>query len=82
VYGTGHSCQILMKRVFSRHIFEKCTNIKFQENTSSGSRVYSCGRIDGQADMMKLLITFRNFAYAPKNECKREYAERDSNPRL
>jgi hypothetical protein len=37
---------------------------------------------DGQTDMTKLLITFRDFANAPKNECKREYAERDSNLRL
>jgi hypothetical protein len=37
-----------MKLEFSRKIFEKRLNIKFHENPSSGSRVVSCGRIDGQ----------------------------------
>jgi hypothetical protein len=33
---------------FSRQILEKCTNIKFHENPSSGSRVVPCGRTDRQ----------------------------------
>jgi hypothetical protein len=35
-----------MKFEFSRHIFEKSSNIKFNQNTFSGSRVVSCGRTD------------------------------------
>jgi len=46
-----------MKLEFSRQIFEKYSNFKFNESTSSGS---------GQTDMTKLIITFRNFANAPK----------------
>ena len=55
-----------MKFEFSRHIFEKHSNIKFHENPSSGSRVYSM-RTDGPTGMTKLLLAFRNFANDPKN---------------
>jgi hypothetical protein len=33
----------------SRHIFEKSLDIKCHENSSTESRVVSCGRIDRQA---------------------------------
>jgi hypothetical protein len=52
---------------FSRQNFEKYTNIKFHEIPSSGSRVVPCGRTNRQTDMRKLIITFCNFAKAPKN---------------
>jgi len=39
-----------MKLEFSGQRFEKYSNTKFDENPSSGSRVVSCGRADGQAD--------------------------------
>jgi len=39
-----------MKLEFSRQFFEKYSNIKFHENPSSGSRVVSCGQMDGQTD--------------------------------
>ena len=35
MYRTGYSCRILMKLVFSRHIFEKYSDIKFHENPSN-----------------------------------------------
>jgi len=35
---------------FTRHIFEKYSNIKFYENPSTGTRVVSCGRTDKQTD--------------------------------
>jgi hypothetical protein len=54
-------CRILMKRKFSRPIFEKSSNIKFHQNPSIGSRVVPCG----QTDMTKLIVVFRNFANAP-----------------
>jgi len=52
---------------FSRHIFNKYSNIKFNDNASSGNHGVPCGRIDGQTDMMKLNVTFRNFVKAPSN---------------
>jgi hypothetical protein len=58
--------QILMKLEFSRHIFEKSTNIKFHGNPPSGSGVVSCGRTDRRKDMTKLIVAFRNFVNAPK----------------
>jgi hypothetical protein len=53
---------------FSRQIFEKYSNTKFHENPSSGSRVLR-GRTEGQTDMTKLIVAFRNFANAPKSWC-------------
>jgi len=51
-----------MKLELSRQIFEKSSNIKFHENTSSGNRVVPCGR----TDMTKLTVAFRNYANVPK----------------
>ena len=42
--STRYSCPISMKPEFSRRIFEKLSNIKFHENTSSGSRIVLCRR--------------------------------------
>jgi len=64
-----------MKREFSRHILEKCSNIKFHSNPSNGSRVIPCGDTDEQTDGLtdrrsdktKLKVAFRNFANAPRN---------------
>ena len=56
---------------FSPQIFEKSPNIKLLENQSSKIQVVPCGqteterRADGQTDMKKLIIAFRNFANAP-----------------
>jgi len=41
-----YSCQSLMKLEVSGHIFEKYWNIKFNENSSRGSRVVPCGHSD------------------------------------
>ena len=57
-----------MKLEFSWQIFEKYSNITFHENPSSGSRVVPYGRMDGQTDMMKLIVAFRNFSNAPEYE--------------
>ena len=63
-----------MKLEFSRQIFDKYSNIKFQENPSSGSRVAACcqtdrqtyiGRTDRRTYMTKLIVAFRNFLNAP-----------------
>ena len=40
---------------------------KFHKNPSSAREVVPCGRTDRQTDMTKLIVTFRNFANAPKN---------------
>ena len=40
--------------------------IKFHENPSSGIRVVPCGRMDGQTDMVKLIVASPNFANASK----------------
>jgi len=52
------------KLEFSQEIFEKYSNTKFNENPSSGSRVFPRGR----TDMSQLAVAFRNFSKAHKNE--------------
>jgi hypothetical protein len=49
------------------------SNIKFHENPSIGIRVVTCGQTDGQNDMSKLIVAFRNFVNAPKNVYKVSY---------
>ena len=61
------ACSILTKFEFSRHIFEKSPNIKFNENPFNGSRVVTCAWTDGRTDMKKLITPFRNFGNAPRN---------------
>jgi hypothetical protein len=58
---------ILMKREFSRQIFEKYSNIKLREIPSSVSRVVPFIQVDGRIDMTKLIVAFRNFAKAPND---------------
>ena len=41
-----YSFPILKQLEFSRQIFEKSSNINFDENRSNGSRVVPCGRTD------------------------------------
>ena len=60
---TRNSCQTSMTLEFSRHIFEKLSNIEFHETPSRGSRVVPCGRTDNTT----LTVVSRNFANAPKN---------------
>ena len=55
-----------MKLELSRHIFEKCSNIKFHENPSSGGEA-EVFHEDGQTDMNELTVAFLNLANAPKN---------------
>ena len=52
-----------MKLEFSRRIFGKSSNNKFNQNPSSGSRVVPCG----QTDVTKLIVAFRSFSNAPES---------------
>ena len=56
-----------MKLEFPRQIFEKYSNVKFNKNPSSGSRVVPGGQTDVRTNMMKLIVVLRNFATAPIN---------------
>jgi hypothetical protein len=56
-----------MKFEISQQIFKKYSNIKFHENPFSGNRVVSCGGLDRQMEMTKLIVAFRDFTNAPKN---------------
>ena len=64
MYSTRYSCQILMKLDLIRQSFEKYSNVKFNENTFSGSRAFmwTDGQRKGQTDMMKPIVVFRKFA--------------------
>ena len=69
MWSTRYSSQILMELEFSRKIFEKYSNMKFHENPSSGSRQVRPGgrwgeRTDGETDMTKLTVAFRNSTIA------------------
>ena len=55
-----------MKIELSGRIFEKFLDVKFRENTFSGSRVVPVGETDRQKDTTKLIIAFRNFANVQK----------------
>ena len=51
---------------FSQQIIEKSSNIKFKKNPSSGNRVVPCRWTDRQTEMIKIIVTFCNFANMPK----------------
>jgi len=55
-----------MKLGFSPQILEKCSNIRFHKNPSSGRLAVPWGRSDEQIDMMTLTVAFRDFANANK----------------
>ena len=54
-----------MEIEFSRQIFEKVSNIKFNQNPSSRTRV-PLGQADRRTDVTKLIIAVRNFAKPPE----------------
>jgi len=65
-----------MKLEVSRQNFEEYSNMKCNENPSSGSRVVSCERTDrrvdlqivGRTDMAKLRAAVLNSGNAPNND--------------
>jgi hypothetical protein len=65
ILSTRYSFQILIKLAFSRQIFEKI--IKYQISWKSIQWESICYmRTDRRTDMTKLMISYRNFAQAPK----------------
>ena len=54
-----------MKLELYQQIFEKYSDIRFNENPSSGAELLHADR---QTNMMKLIVAFRNFANALKNQ--------------
>ena len=59
-----------MKLKFSRQIFGKYWDIKFNKYPSTGVRVVPCGRIDRQTgtDVKKVVVCSRSFANAPRTD--------------
>ena len=77
---TLYSCPILMKPVFSRHLFEKYSNIRLHENPSRGSRVIRCGRTDrheANSRLSQFLRTRLKTAFCGKYD--RDYVARLQN---
>ena len=57
---------------------KKYSNIKFHENAPSGSRVVPCGlRTDGQTDMAKIIVVFRNCSKAQNKKGAQNVKEKD-----
>jgi len=56
-----------MKLLFYIHIFEKIPQYQNSRDPNSGSRFVPCGWTDGQTDMTKLTLAFRNFANTTTN---------------
>jgi hypothetical protein len=68
-----------MKLEFSRHIFEKYSNIQFHKHPFSGNRVVPCRRKDRQVgkqtNATKQTVAFRNFGNAPRSNSYFEILE-------
>ena len=79
ISSTRNSYHILNKLQFFRRIFEKSSNIKFKENSSSGSRVVPCGRTDGQAwrSQQSLFAVLRKRVNVVKHKCMYTKVTRD-----
>jgi hypothetical protein len=68
------------KLEFSRLVFKKYSDIKFNKDLSSGSRVFSCRRLGRQTDLTKLIVAFRNVVKASKNPKKQLFTYDKSGP--
>jgi len=62
--AVGYVCPISTKLKFRRHVSVKV----YTRTNCTKIRVGLCERTDGQADMTKLIVPFRNFANAPKTK--------------
>jgi len=63
-----YSCHMLMNVDFPRKLFEKFSNIEFDENSCSKSKVVPCGKSARQTDMTKPIVAFRNVANVPNKQ--------------
>jgi hypothetical protein len=63
MWSNCYCCWILMELEFSWQIFKKSLNIKFYDIPRVGVELFHA---DGQTDMAKLIVAFRNLAKAPK----------------
>jgi hypothetical protein len=67
-----YSCRSLIKLQFSRQIFEKHSNVKFNENPCSVNCVALCRETDKRSarrtdeEVTKLTVAFRNLVHVPK----------------
>jgi len=72
--NTRYSCSIFIKFGISRQVFENYSNLKFNKNSSNGSRV-PCGQTDGRTDRRRTDVMkeafFRNYAKAPNTNSVR-----------
>jgi hypothetical protein len=55
-----------MSLEYSRQMFEKYSNIKFHKIRPEGADLFHA---DGQTDMTKLIVAFRNFVNASITYC-------------
>jgi hypothetical protein len=54
--------------MYSGHIFEKYSNMKYHEYPTMGAKLfYAGGRTDRQMEVKELVVAFCNFAYTSKN---------------
>jgi hypothetical protein len=67
---------VVIELEFSLQILENCTHFKFHANPCSGIPVFLADR-QGQADLMKLIDTFSNFASRPTMMQARVYSYLD-----
>jgi hypothetical protein len=58
MYSARYSFQILIKLEFSRHIFEKYSDIKFHENSFRGNRGVLCQKTDERIHNHDVANTF------------------------
>jgi hypothetical protein len=64
-----HFCQILRKIDFSQQISKNIQILNFTKiRLVEVDLFHTDGRTDGRTDMTKVIVGFRNFENAPKNE--------------
>ena len=64
-----YSCPISTRLEFSPQNLEQSSTIKCHENLSVRAELFHVnGQTQRRTDMKKLIVTFPNFANAPKNE--------------
>jgi hypothetical protein len=75
MYINRYACQIPLKLEFSRQIFKYTQISNFMKIRPVGAELFHAdGRTnrgtEGQTDLTNLMVSFRNFSYAPENANK------------